>query len=284
MVTRRDGSNRVKIGSDGLSYDLVPCGKCFACRKERSQAWGLRLMLESIEHKDNVFLTLTYDELDVPYVTDGVNFYKSLKKTDLQKFWKRLRKDLDYKISYYAVGEYGDETGRPHYHAIVFGLSAYERQIVQDNWTHGHVEVDSVDLASCYYVAGYCQKKLYDTDFPDVVQKPFSCMSKGLAKIFVENNWKQMLDDGFIRYKGIKYPIPRYFWKMMLSDDSIPLSEFDLQSYKFHQRTKAMDLIDYKYSRLGVFDEVLRGQLEDRAREARACANKSLARQRRTKL
>jgi len=49
----------------------------------------------------------------------------SLIKRDVQLFIKRLRKEQDSrgssKIKYYLVGEYGDLTKRPHYHAAIFG-------------------------------------------------------------------------------------------------------------------------------------------------------------------
>ena len=40
----------------------VPCGHCLSCRKERSKAWGFRLMCECASWQSSVFLTLTYDE------------------------------------------------------------------------------------------------------------------------------------------------------------------------------------------------------------------------------
>lgn len=158
-----NGSFKYWYNLNGLSYVEVPCGRCHACRKERSKAWALRLMLESLYYRDSIFLTLTYDDLHIPLVHNGDKCPYSLKKDDLQRFWKRLRKDLDYqgrKIKYYAVGEYGDETFRPHYHAIVFGLSKYDEELIKDNWSNGLVDVGNVDMASCNYVAGYIQKKL----------------------------------------------------------------------------------------------------------------------------
>ena len=101
---------------DGL---VVPCGKCLSCRIAKRREWTMRLWHELPYHQSSIFLTLTYDDDNLPPNA-------SLSKSDLQKFFKRLRKDLSYvdrKIKYFAAGEYGPKTNRPHYHAIVFGLS-----------------------------------------------------------------------------------------------------------------------------------------------------------------
>lgn len=84
----------------------VPCGHCVACRIAKSREWSIRLLGELGYWISSCFLTLTYDELHVPL---------SLKKRDLQLFWKRLRKAFyPRKIKYFSCGEYGDQYGRPH--------------------------------------------------------------------------------------------------------------------------------------------------------------------------
>lgn len=94
----------------------IPCGRCIGCRLEKSRQWAARCVFEATKHKDNCFITLTYSDENLP-------FGKSLDPYHLEKFWKRLRKKLgpDHKIKYFAAGEYGETTKRPHYHAIVFG-------------------------------------------------------------------------------------------------------------------------------------------------------------------
>lgn len=84
------------------------CGHCLACKLQRSREWAFRLNCEAHYWKEAAFITLTYDNDNLP--KDN-----SLHKEDLQKFWKRLRKDLDKPIKYFACGEYGDRFKRPHY-------------------------------------------------------------------------------------------------------------------------------------------------------------------------
>ena len=93
---------------------MVGCGQCIHCRANRRREWVLRILLELEKHEFNTFLTLTYDDVHLP--AD-----QSLKTEHLTNFFKRLRYKVDYPIRYYAVGEYGEETERPHYHVALFG-------------------------------------------------------------------------------------------------------------------------------------------------------------------
>ena len=95
----------------------VPCGQCTGCRSEYSRQWALRNMHEASLKPDNCFITLTYDKKNLPQ-------NNSLDKKAFPKFIRSLRKrnkrDKKNQIRYYACGEYGDNFGRPHYHAILF--------------------------------------------------------------------------------------------------------------------------------------------------------------------
>lgn len=212
----------------------MPCGHCAVCRKERSKAWALRLMLESLSWEKTGFITLTYDDESVPMtdkcaVFDGkVQLPYTLRKDDLQRFFKRLRKRLDSPIRYYACGEYGSHTFRPHYHFIGFGLDSDDREIIEDAWPFGIVDIGDLTMASCNYVAGYVQKKLYGKladDYYGYREKPFSCMSKGLGKSYFIEHLDELLEDGFVQYRDSKLVLPRYFWTMCVDDFGIDLSD-----------------------------------------------------------
>ena len=108
---------------DGL---LVPCGSCISCRIAKRREWSLRLLHELSYHDDAVFLTLTYDDAHVPP-------NMSLRKRDLQLFMKRLRIKLDrlgieHCIKYFACGEYGTRTKRPHYHLLLWNFPDNNKQ------------------------------------------------------------------------------------------------------------------------------------------------------------
>lgn len=142
----------------------LSCGQCIGCRVDRVTDWTARIMHEAQLHAVNQFITLTYDDS---------NNSGSLWKRDLQLFWKRLRKKFG-KLRYFACGEYGEETWRPHYHAVIFGLilpdlkpykktsagQLYTSETLRKLWDLGQVVVGPVTAESARYVAGYINKKL----------------------------------------------------------------------------------------------------------------------------
>jgi len=117
---------------------------------------------------DNIFITLTYDNDNLPQ-------HNTLIKKDFQDFMKRLRKkknaNTNNPIRYYQCGEYGEKFGRPHYHAILFNTNFRDREIIQGHkgltqsetlsklWGKGHSSIGDVTFQSAAYVAGYVQKK-----------------------------------------------------------------------------------------------------------------------------
>ena len=213
LLPKRDKLGRWSLDPseypDGL---LVPCGRCMACRIAKRREWSIRMLHELSYHDDAVFLTLTYNDTYLPPNA-------SLDKAALQKFFKRLRKRLgDRKIRYFACGEYGDEGGRPHYHAIIFGLSlrAEDKKLVVESWpfcdwsnpkifkgAFGLVEPDSIR-----YVAQYIDKK-YTGDFAqkeyaDKNREPvFKLSSLGLGKQFCDDNCARLSTDLSVTVNGI---------------------------------------------------------------------------------
>lgn len=129
------------------------CGQCIACRINKSRMWVGRMLLEYYEHPVASFITLTY----------GEKCPNELVKKDLQDFFKRLRSIWPEKIRYYAVGEYGEENGRPHYHAILFGVPPEAKPYVDKAWSIdgcsiGFTYVGTCSPGSCAYVAQYLMK------------------------------------------------------------------------------------------------------------------------------
>lgn len=182
----------------------IPCGKCSGCRAQKSREWADRMILELDHSKKAVFLTLTYDNDHVPclmQVTTG-QAQLTLQKRDLQLFFKRLRKKFkDKELRYYAVGEYGKNTARPHYHIILYGVGLedfrdlviqgknelgqlYYRSdsLARDIWKNGFCLLSEVSWNTCAYVARYVKKKDYGFQTDEYVdrmtQPEFSVMSR----------------------------------------------------------------------------------------------------------
>ncbi|QXP44174.1 MAG: replication initiator protein [Arizlama microvirus] len=225
---------------DGL---LVPCGKCLACRIKKREEWSLRMLHEIESHEDSIFLTLTYDDAHLPICN-------SLCPQDLQKFFKRLRKLLspyrkndfpsaycNRSIKYFACGEYGDTTHRPHYHAIIFGLSLRpeDKQLVINSWSlcdwkNPKIKKNSFGIAeadSIRYVAQYIDKQIdneamINADYPAVGRFPqFKFCSMGLGKDFALKHKDVITKNLSITHRGKPVSIPRYYIKKLDIDSSL---------------------------------------------------------------
>lgn len=234
---------------------VVPCGKCQQCLIRRKREWSYRLSCEMSYHKSSLFLTLTYDDEHLPYSCSRV---PSLLPSDLQKFFKRIRKK-GKKIKYYACGEYGDEYKRPHYHIILFGDLTYQdlldmqvkddkgRLLTRPNpqkngsvnlnlsvWRYGIVNVGKVTFSSIGYVTSYIFNATYKKEYiKNFIYPPFNVMSKGLGKSYVFENYK-IFKDGFAHMNGKKIPIPRYFKKVHFGLEADNYKQFiEYKPYSF---------------------------------------------------
>ena len=93
----------------------VPCGKCIPCLINRKRKWIIRCCHEMEVSSNTWFVTLTYDEENLP--SD-----RKLRPDHFTNFVKSLRYYLgsNRRCRYFGCGEYGSETHRPHYHLILF--------------------------------------------------------------------------------------------------------------------------------------------------------------------
>lgn len=233
----------------------VSCGGCLGCRLDRSRLWAGRIVHESslydYQH-GNCFVTLTYRDLwecsdhqlkkghHLP--SDG-----SLHPSHLTKFLKRLRKSVSQKVRYYAVGEYGDKTARPHYHAILFnvdfsdkveireeeGVWLYSSEELDRLWPYGFTTVGEANWETAAYCARYVMKKVggvmadehyrrWDEElgYDYWIQPEFSRMS---LKPGIGAEWFERYKEDFyprdefpVPGKGVQRKLPRYYDELFL--------------------------------------------------------------------
>lgn len=196
------------------NWMAVPCGKCHFCLKRKALGWSVRLMAEHRDAKTSWFITLTYDNENLPI--NEKTFTPELRKSDVQKFFKRLRKNHQYndKILYYLVGEYGDHTARPHYHCILFNSDI---PTIEKSWKLGHVYYGDVNMQSIMYTLSYMLK------YQDR-KNTFTLSSKHLGETYLSyDRVKWHCDDILLRYyapyEKNKIPLPRYLKERIYSED-----------------------------------------------------------------
>lgn len=200
-------THETRRGPVTVNY-TVPCGKCVFCSVSRRSEWAVRLHYEGRKHYCKQFITLTYQEKFCP---------DKVRKYHLQNFFKRLRK-AGCVFKYYAVGEYGAETQRPHYHILMFG--EVPRKAIEQAWSFysrktkkftpiGIVHIGSVTESSVMYCLGYTVHGAKKGN-----KRPFTLMSKGLGKSYLTPAMIAWHKSGWKNYTMIyekKVKLPRYF-------------------------------------------------------------------------
>lgn len=169
---------------EGAQEIEIACGKCLGCRLDHASMWATRIVMEAKHWQRNCFVTLTYNNQNLPLTETGL---KTLYKKDVQDFLKRLRyyeqgheswthpinKKIENPIRYFCCGEYGPKGGRPHYHLALFNwepddlkfwkiendVPMYKSKKLQRIWGHGFVVIEELNLNTANYIARYTLKK-----------------------------------------------------------------------------------------------------------------------------
>lgn len=220
------------------ALDLA-CGQCIGCRLERSRQWATRCVHEASMWEDNCFITLTYDDENIPW--DG-----SLNKTHFQKFMKRLRRKYEPKtIRYFHCGEYGEQLKRPHYHALLFnhdfddkelwsqreGINTYRSSELEKLWPFGFSTVGQLTWETAAYCSRYVMKKMTGdnehyfvqlTEEMEVELEPeYVTMSlkPAIGRTWYETYKRDCYPSDFITHRGKKFRVPKYYDKLYAEEE-----------------------------------------------------------------
>lgn len=201
----------------------LPCGKCLDCRLEYARQWAIRCVHEAQMHEKSCFVTLTYSDENLKS--------PKLIYSDFQKFMKRLRRLQNEPIGCFVTGEYGDQTKRPHYHALLFGYRpndsehkyttergdrVYSSPTLSRTWSLGICEFGDITFHSAGYCARYAAKKLGHGRDGEHEYEPISKKSSkhAIGKKWLEKFWPDVFSYGYLVLpNGQKTAIPRYYEK-----------------------------------------------------------------------
>ncbi len=258
---------------------MLACGQCFGCRLEKSRGWAIRCVHEATLKVENIFITLTYNNENLP--EDG-----SLNKEHFPLFMKRLRKKYHPKIiRFYHCGEYGDKLGRPHYHAILFGhdfedkiviskkggIPLYKSKILEELWGKGYCSIGAVTYESAAYVARYVMKKVSGEKAKEHYEKvdeetgeiksltpEYTTMSRrpGIASDWIEKYKKDVYPSDFITHKGRKVRPPEYYDNAFALDEELKMEEIK-EKRKEYMRERSKEILP---KRLKVRETVARAR------------------------
>lgn len=213
----------------------LPCGQCIGCRLDRSRQWAIRCVHEASLYENNCFITLTYNDENLP--KDN-----SLCVEHFQLFMKKLRKKYGKGIRYFHCGEYGENFGRPHYHACIFNFSFRDKKLLKtlengtkyyvseqlnELWEYGFTMIGDVTFESAAYVARYITKKItgknafehynkinYETGEIIAERRPeYVTMSRkpGIGKPWLDKFSTDVYPEDYIVLRGKKLKPPKYY-------------------------------------------------------------------------
>lgn len=241
-----------KAGYGDLPLE-IPCGQCVGCRAEKSRQWALRCVHEAQMHKANSFVTLTYDDKHLP--PDGGLVYE-----DFRNFCRRLRRRCGA-FRFFHCGEYGENFGRPHYHALVFGLDfASDRILLKDRgddslyvsptltevWENGHASLGACTYASAFYVAQYCTKKLTGERKAEYGGRrpPYATMSRrpGIGSTWFDKFMDDVYPSDEVVHDGKRFRPPRFYDEALAGKS--PAGELLLSDLKAGRAAKARSRSD----------------------------------------
>lgn len=218
-----------------VKHGFVPCGYCGNCLSRKRQDWSYRIKQELKRAKTADFLTLTYAPEHIQTSPSGL---PTLVKSDFPQFIKQIRTETSrtlprgYKwpqMRYYTVGEYGEQTQRPHIHSILFNLHPDIKPKTLDIWSRGNIDFGTVEGGSIGYVTGYVINR--HGDYQDR-QKPFALISKGMGANYLTSNYNyhkhgKRFD---VNNQGIPGALPRYYQERIFNKHERELYRSQVQA------------------------------------------------------
>lgn len=248
----------------------LPCGSCLSCRLDYSQDWAVRCSFESKLWKHNYFITLSYDDENLPFTK---NNNATLDKSHIDEFIQAVRNYFKHRghtgIRYLLCGEYnssGDRMLNPHYHMILFncplddltinfptpdgglihkknsvGTYMFYSPIIADIWSKGFIAIDDANFNTESYVSRYIMKKQKGESskvYSEVlgVEAPFLRMSNrpGIGFNYFLKDEAKYIDDPTIILPSGRKPIvsglPKYFKRKLFEKDSNLRDKFEVDA------------------------------------------------------
>lgn len=238
----------------------IPCGKCMCCRIDIQKKLVDRMFCAYYSHPTSAFVTFTYDDKHLFYPFEG-SLNPSLSKDDVHLYLDNIRhrlKNTDFE--YFICGEYGDSFGRPHYHALFFGLD-YQlyKNFFENSWKKGSVKVLPCDSKCFRYVSKYVTKDGFYNDsqyFDYGLTPPFHTYSRGLGVSQFISHQDEICKNGFFVLNSRKIFVNKYYFNKLVpyNDEIVLLKENQLskidRDFSDEASRFGLSVLDYQMKNL----------------------------------
>lgn len=200
---------RIKSGSGEVCP--VTCGSCPLCLASKKTFWQHRIQYDVVSKaKQGIGSTFLGLSLNDDHLADGL-----IHKDELQKFFKRFRRNSGLNFKHYSIGEYGDQGKRPHYHSIIIGCpSEIVAPYARKSWKYGFTTAEPVVSGRIRYVVDYldCTTAQGKKTFQNLgLEPPFNIHSNGIGQSLFDSQYSFIMETAHYLYKGKPYPVSEYW-------------------------------------------------------------------------
>lgn len=211
-------------------YVQYPCRWCINCRIDKLNYWKDRLNYEHLKKVSSAFVTFTYDNINIPHPEAG----GSLLRYDFESLINNLRNrtrriknqwagTLNRKDwTYYGVGEYGDQFGRPHYHILFFGLDFWQaKQMFKETWPYGIIDSLPILDGGIGYVLDYINKQVHGKQSLEKyeangLESPFTSCTPGIGNSLFFDQKEYCIEHGsYKNLAGKERPLEPYYLNLL---------------------------------------------------------------------
>lgn len=245
----------------------------------------MRCVHESSLWKTNCFITLTYNDENLP--KRGQLTYEHF-----VLFMKRLRKQKP-NIRFYMGGEYGTENWRPHYHAILFnwdwpdkkyykttgsGEKIYTSEQLARLWPYGYSSTAEATFESAAYIARYCMQKRTGEDAEEWYKRHDEEGEYQLTPEFNQSSRRPGIGADWWRFykhdiqandavimNGVETNVPGYYDKLLKRQDPEKMREFkearEWNGYQQRNDNTAARLLVKEQVAMAKTKQLLRGKI-----------------------
>jgi hypothetical protein len=206
----------------------------------------------------------------------------------MRRFRKSLKRKYGItKVRFYMAGEYGENFGRPHFHACIFGYDFHDKKLwkrtpsgsliyrsdyLEELWSLGYSSIGDVNFESAAYVARYIMKKITGKNADEHYQKvddltgeiinrkpEFNKMSlkPGIGLEWIKRYKSDVYPHDHVIIRGKEVKPPKYYDKFYSKENPY---EWDEIVYKRETSAK-LRYEDNTLERLAVKEQVTKAKL-----------------------
>lgn len=210
---------------------FVPCNDCYFCKTRKKFEWVSRLLMERYSYDNGYFITLTYNNDNLPS-DSGVSYaHADYFLDELRKKFKNAR----FGFSYYLMSEYGGRSRRPHYHMhlLTDAPLSFVNSTVSNLWKKGFIKIGTSTLKSIFYTSAFhlLPKEHKEANYP---RPNFHIISRGLGKSYIEQHRDYYNATGRKKFEvmGFSFNLPPYILHKLNIDSLKSLNDLDLMKFK----------------------------------------------------